>query len=130
MKSKVSTKDREAFALRVREVIRQAGGQDAADDDTGLYPLVIADTVCGPLYLHVADAGSHGLGFVAGRFIYPDRAVAVLGAAAVNQYSGKWNHHYWGTATVDAAVADFEWSLKRVLGVGDGGADVSVQQAL
>jgi hypothetical protein len=127
MKTKVSTKDREAFVQRVREVIRQAGGRDEPDD-TGLYSTLIADTKCGPLHLHVSESKSGGLGFVAGRFINPDRAVAVLGAESVNKYTGKWNHHYWLVLT-DAAVAHFQWSLGRVIGVGGGGADVSVQQA-
>jgi hypothetical protein len=114
VKSKATAKDRQAFALKAREVIRQAGGREQPDD-TGLYPLVITDTKCGPLYLHVADAGSHGLGFVAGRFRDVERAVAVLGVNAVNRYSGKFNHHYFSPWGVDDAVADFSRSLRRVL---------------
>jgi hypothetical protein len=114
MKTKVSAKDRRAFAEKATEVIRQAGGREQPDD-TGLYSWLIPETRCGPLYLHVADAGSHGLGFVAGCFACPDRAVAVLGAEVVNKHSGKWNHHYFNPWGTDDAVVGFEWSLKRVL---------------
>ena len=114
---RTTAKDREAFALRVREVVfRRADGR-VNPDNRDFYELVITETKCGPLYLHVADAGSHGLGFVAGRFLYPDRGVAMLGAESVNKYSGKWNHHYWH-GPVDEAIADFERALQRVTGAG------------
>jgi hypothetical protein len=120
MKNRVKARDREAFALRVREVVfRRADGR-VNPDDRDFYELVIDRTKCGPLYLHVSTSESSALGFVAGRFLHPDRAVAVLGADGVNKHSGKWNFHYWESTTVDYAVADFEWSLKRVLpDVGD-----------
>ena len=114
MKSKATARDRASFALRVREIIRKADAR-ANPDILDLYELILDRTKCGPLYLHVSKTENSGLGFVAGRFLHPDRAVALLGAEAVNKHSGKWNHHYWGTNSVDEAVADFERSLKRVL---------------
>lgn len=53
--------------------------------------------------------------WVACRFEDVDRAVALLGKAInLNECSGKWNHHYYGTSLEDA-LADFERCLRRVL---------------
>ena len=124
MKSKATAKDRASFALKACEVIIEAGGR-SEPDDTGLYSWVV-DTKCGPLYLHVSESTGSGIGFVAGRFLYPDRGVAVLGTDTLNRHSGKWNHHYFIPWSVDQAVADFERSLKQVLGVGEPVTCVSV----
>lgn len=122
MKSRATAKERASFALKACETILRVGGRSESDD-TGLYSWVI-DTRCGPLYLHVSESTGSGIGFVAGRFLYPDRGVAVLGADALNRHSGKWNH-FFGTDSVDDAIAAFERSLKRVLGVGETATCVS-----
>lgn len=123
--NRVTAKERASFALKACETIIRAGGR-SEPDDTGLYSWVI-DTRCGPLYLHVSESTGSGIGFVAGRFLYPDRGVAVLGADAVNRFSGKWNHHYFSPWSVDEAVADFERSLRPVLPASDahGGRSVT-----
>lgn len=55
--------------------------------------------------------------FVAGRFAYPGVAASVLGAGAVNQYSGKWNFYYgWGCKARDSFI-DWKSRIDRVLRV-------------
>jgi hypothetical protein len=118
MKTRVKRKDREAFAQGVCEIAFRARGEYQGDD-TGRYSWTV-ETKCGPLCLHVyTSAESSGLGWVAGRFPYPERAVAVLGSTSMNPYSGKWNHHF-GSIPLDEAIDSFRRSLGKVLALQDG----------
>lgn len=62
----------------------------------------LLETTVGTLKLSVFPCDR----FVAGRFVDVPRAVARLGSHAMNQYSGKWNHHH--------SDLDTEASLKLI----------------
>lgn len=99
------------FVKEARELIIRLGGQPSADLRD--YCLL---TRYGELRLSVYDhVGSRvsGPGWVAACFENTKQSFA--DDLQVNTYSGKWNHHYFAPWTVDEALADLEWQLKRVL---------------
>jgi hypothetical protein len=70
------------------------------------------ETICGELHLIVYD------GWIACRFQDIDRAKHELPTdlhAALNPYSGKWNHHYLDGWNLRDAVQDFHDMISRIL---------------
>ncbi len=52
--------------------------------------------------------------WIACRFEYPARAKAFVGTFGLNEYSGKWNHHY-DVGAGEREIEDFKRQLRRVL---------------
>ena len=102
-------RDIQQFLARVIELLQSLGAVET--DSTYRFTL---ETKAGRLTLHPDPNDTMGIGTVFTRFDDPQRAVALLGQS-VNQYSGKWNHHYFDGWTVETALADFEFQLRRVL---------------
>jgi len=69
-------------------------------------------TKAGKLKLHPSDWDGEEIGTVFGRFDDPDVARQLVDC---NRFSGKWNHHYFSTWTVETAIADLAYWLRRVL---------------
>ena len=102
-------KQRQQFLAKVIELLQSVGAVET--DST--YRLTL-ETKAGRLALHPDPNDTMGIGTVFTRFDDPQGAVAILGQS-VNQYSGKWNHHYFDGWTVETALADFEIQIRRVL---------------
>lgn len=97
-------RDRERFIRKACELIESLG----AESDGDYWHL---DTQCGRLRLHVVENAIEGPGTVFTRFEEPERARLLV---ECNPYSGKWNHHYFGTWRVDDALADLQYQLERI----------------
>lgn len=102
-------KQRQQFLAKVIALLQSVGAVET--DST--YRLTL-ETKAGRLALHPDPSDTMGIGTVFTRFDDPQQAVALLGQS-VNPHSGKWNHHYFDGWTVDMALADFEFQLRRVL---------------
>ena len=100
-------RDRRLFVQRCTALIADLGGVRSA----GMYEWGL-QTRHGQLGLNVRENTTSGPGTVFTRFVDPKAAHPQTGC---NQYSGKWNHHYFDGWTVDAAVIDFERCLRSVL---------------
>ena len=96
-------KERLRFVKGVRKLLLSLGAEEHDDDH------FILQTKAGKLTLHpVENMGIEGPGTVFGRFDDPKAARQFV-------VSGKWNHHYFGGTTVNAALADFETQLRTIL---------------
>jgi hypothetical protein len=102
-------KQRQQFLAKIIELLQSVGAVET--DSTYRFSL---ETKAGRLTLHPDPNDTMGIGNVFTRFDDPPRAVAILGQA-VNQHSGKWNHHYFDGWSVEAALADFEIQIRTVL---------------
>jgi hypothetical protein len=102
-------KQRQQFLAKIVQLLQSVGAVET--DSTYRFSL---NTKAGRLTLHPDPNDTMGIGTVFTRFDAPPRAVAILGQA-VNPHSGKWNHHYFDGWTVETALADFEFQLRRVL---------------
>lgn len=100
-------RDRQRFVRGCCELIADLGGVRA----DGQYQWELA-TRHGRLRLHVTENTDSGPGTVFTRFDDPGAAQPHTGC---NPHSGKWNHHYFGDWTVDAAMSDVERCLRSVL---------------
>jgi len=89
-----------SFTKKAEAVIQKHGGQP----DDGTYEWKM-ETRFGPLHLSIDNDS------VMTRFDFPHLAHPELGC---NPYSGKWNHHYFNTWTVEQAVADLDEKLTRI----------------
>ncbi|MGO8744665.1 MAG: hypothetical protein ACLQNE_01625 [Thermoguttaceae bacterium] len=71
------------------------------------------ETKAGRLLLSVDANQRLGLGTVFTCFDDPKVARALV--PDCNRFSGKWNHHYFDGWTVEGALADLEFQLKRIV---------------
>lgn len=101
-------KDRKQFIDKVAQLLLSFG---AIQDGSEHYPFTLT-TNAGPLRLHLDVEQSDGLGTVFTRFDDPQTAKKLVDC---NQYSGKWNHHYFDGWTVETALADLSFQLKKVV---------------
>ncbi len=100
-------KERLRFVKGVRKLLLSLGAEEHDDDH------FILQTKAGKLTLHpVENMGIEGPGTVFGRFDNPKAARQFVDC---NPFSGKWNHHYFGGTTVDAALADLAYHLRWIL---------------
>lgn len=104
-RKKALKRDVLAFQKRMDQVLKDAGATKLSGERNqwGI------ETKAGPLGITVYDD------WVATQFEDPKRAAKVLGKnAGVNEYSGKWNHHYGADLSADSAES-FERQLKAIL---------------
>lgn len=110
MSRRLSKRAQEQFRQRAAEVIRRVGGTELTDEDGG-YRFHL-DTKYGLLRLHISEHDQQeGPGTVFGCFENATAATRIN----CNPHSGKWNFHYFGSWTVEAALGDLEKNLRRVL---------------
>lgn len=98
-------KDRERFVRKVTELLLSLGAEQDGDRFT-------LETKVGRLALHPTENVTEGPGTVFSRF---DDVQAARTLVDCNKFSGKWNFHYFSGWTVETAIADFEFQLKKVL---------------
>jgi hypothetical protein len=95
------------FVKGVKELLLSLGAEEHDDDQ------FVLQTKAGRLTLHpVENVGIEGPGTVFGCFDDPKAARQFVDC---NPSSGKWNHHYFGGTTMEAALADLEFQLRRVV---------------
>jgi len=113
MRKSYSKDDKARFVSGIKSVIFEKGGQV---NSPNCFPQYMIRTLAGPLRLHIFlnNDCACGIGWVAGRFDFPDRAVVYLGSS-MNAYSGKWNHFFSNDLSVDQMILEFEVSLSSVL---------------
>jgi hypothetical protein len=102
-------RDRERFVRLANKLIESLGGRHLDRHDE--WEL---ETRFGRLLLHVVENRIEGPGTVFTRF---DNAKAAHPHTGCNPHSGKWNHHFFDGWSVDAALTDLEYQLKKVLPV-------------
>ena len=98
-------KQRQLFLAKVADLLLDLGATPG-DYDFAL------QTKVGLLKLHPSENMADGLGTVFSRFDDPKAATELVGC---NPWSGKWNHHYFSGWSVDSAILDLAYELKRVL---------------
>ena len=99
-------RERRAFVVRAVKLLLNLGAEQGSDDRFHL------DTVAGRLTLHVTENERSGLDTDFTRFDDPETAYRFV---PCNQYSGKWNHHYFDGWTAETALANFTQEIQRVL---------------
>jgi hypothetical protein len=109
MKTKKKVYD--TFKRLIREHVESLGGKPRDELRFGIFGFsydLVLDTKCGPLGITPYEE------WVACRFYDVERAKAHPISGYFNQYSGKWNHHYF-CWPVEDALADFVRQLNEVL---------------
>ena len=69
-------------------------------------------TKAGPLRIYPAENLAVGLGSVFARFDDPQAAGQFV---ACNPFSGKWNHHFFDGWSVESAIMELAFQLRKVL---------------
>lgn len=104
-RKKALKRDVLAFQKRMDQVLKDAG----ATKFSGERKQWGVETKAGPLGITVYED------WVATQFEDPNRAVKALGKnAGVNEFTGKWNHHYGSDVSAESAEY-FERQLKAIL---------------
>jgi hypothetical protein len=103
-------KERERFVRMATQLLLDMG---AKQDGGEVYPLTL-ETKAGRLFLSVTENATDGPGTVFTCFMDDPKAARAL-VPDCNPCSGKWNHHYFNDWSVEAALADVEFQLKRIL---------------
>lgn len=111
----IKEKDREQFAKQAIELLAKYG---AIKQDTraGVFQSTYEwsmDTKYGQYIVNIDTEYEGSIGTIFGRFT-ADNLKPIAKATDCNPYSGKWNHHY-GAISVEAAMGDLEWQLKRII---------------
>jgi hypothetical protein len=101
----MTKKERQRFLAKVREVLLSLGATQNGDDFT-------LQTKAGKLWLLPTSNSIKGLGTVFTRFADPAAARHLVDC---NPYSGKWNHFFFERQTVDSAIEELEFQLRKVL---------------
>jgi len=92
-----------------------AFGKGAVPTPDGFYQLQLNTSVG---LLRLSFTPGHAIASVFCRFDEPDRAVKVIGAHAMNRYSGKWNWHWSKDDNHDIALSQFQNDLTRLTVIG------------
>jgi hypothetical protein len=104
------------FSNAVVEYLKSIGAEQKQEYTlpNGFHPHYIfrLETRYGSLELTVASNCIGGPGTVFTRFDEPQRASPSLDC---NPYSGKWNHHYFDSWSVEEAVKNFKWHINSIL---------------
>jgi hypothetical protein len=101
----MTNKERQLFLAKVNELLLSLGATQHGDD-------FILQTKTGKLTLFPTPNETIGLGTVFGRFDDPKAALKLV---PCNPYSGKWNHHFFDEWTVESAMAELEFQLRKVI---------------
>ncbi|MHC4299603.1 MAG: hypothetical protein ACYS7Y_20175 [Planctomycetota bacterium] len=104
----MNKRDRAKFVKGATDLIEKYGGVPG-----GFYDWEM-ETKYGKLYLRIDNSWSSatvGPGTVFTRFDEPKRASQDI---PCNEFSGKWNHHYFRHWTVQQALTDLEYQLRKV----------------
>lgn len=106
-KQRPNYKNLKAFNARAAELIRRLGGYEKHSGD------FILHSRAGDLELRIVK----GITGVMSRFADPQAAIVFTDSIGrpCNQYSGKWNFHYFGNELVPATVdSDLAWHLEQL----------------
>jgi len=95
----------------VKQAVQLLLGLGAKQEDGEAYRFTI-QTKAGVLRLHPDENHTSGPGTVFTRFDDPQAARQIVDC---NQFSGKWNHHYFDPWDVETAIADLTYWLGRVI---------------
>ncbi len=101
-------RERQRFVARAVKLLLDLGAEQEHDR-------IYLQTRAGRLMLHVTENAEIGLATVFTRFDSPEAGRQLVDC---NQYSGKWNHHYFSGWTAETALADFTRNLDLVLETG------------
>lgn len=104
----MAKKQRQQFLKKVTQLLLSLG---AKQDGSEAYRFTL-QTKVGCLHLHPDENQTTGLGTLFTRFDDPQAARQIVDC---NQFSGKWNHHYFDPWDVDTAIADLTYSLGKVI---------------
>jgi hypothetical protein len=106
MKTKLAPKkQRQRFIAKVTALLLDLGAEPR-DYEFAL------NTKAGLLKLHPTENHVEGLGTVFTRFEDPQAARKLVGC---NPYSGKWNHHFIAGWSVESALEELAYQLRKVL---------------
>ena len=98
-------KQRHQFIAKVAALLLDLGAEPRDYEFT-------LNTKAGLLKIHPTENSVEGLGTVFTRFDDPKAARELVGC---NPYSGKWNFHFFAGWSVDAALENLAFQLRRVL---------------
>jgi hypothetical protein len=104
----MTKKERQGFVRKVVELLLSLG---AKENEGKLYRFSL-QTKAGCLNLTPEENRTLGLGTLFTRFDDPATARQIVDC---NKYSGKWNHHYFDGWTIETAIADLTYWLKKVI---------------
>ncbi len=106
MRSRLAPKkQRERFLAKAKALLLDLGAVLEGEE-------YILQTSVGGLKLHPTENMSEGLGTVFTRFDDPKAARRLVDC---NQFSGKWNHHFFSGWTVETAIEELVFQLRRVM---------------
>jgi hypothetical protein len=101
----MTKKQRQLFLAKVTELLLSLGATQNVNEFT-------LQTKAGKLTLFPTPNSIKGLGIVFTRFADPKAAHQFV---PCNPYSGKWNHFFFEKQTVESAIEELEFQLKKVL---------------
>ena len=102
----MTKRERQRFVREATALLLSLGAVQQGED-------FILQTKAGRLTLHPeAEKRREWLGTVYAVFDDPQAARQLVGC---NRYCGKWNHHYLNDWTVETAIYDLAYQLKKVL---------------
>ena len=101
----MTKKQRQLFLAKTRELLLGLGATQNGDD-------FILQTKAGKLTLFPTPNETIGLGTVFTRF---DDLKAALQFVPCNRFSGKWNHHFFDGWTVETAIQELDFQLRKVI---------------
>jgi hypothetical protein len=99
---------RQQFLKKVTQLLLSLG---AKQDGSEAYRFTL-QTKAGLLRLHPDENQTIGLGTLFTRFDDPEAARQIVDC---NQFSGKWNFHYFDGWDVDTAITDLSYWLGKVI---------------
>ena len=100
--------ERQRFVRKVTELLLSLG---AKQDGSEAYRFTL-QTKAGCLRLHPDENRTTGPGTLYGCFDNPQAARQIVDC---NQFSGKWNHHYFDPWDVETAIIDLTFWLGKVI---------------
>jgi hypothetical protein len=101
-------KEHQRFVQKVVALLLSLG---AKETDNGLYRFTL-DTKVGILHLTPEENQKIGIGTLFTRFDDPATARQIVDC---NQYSGKWNFHYFDGWDAETAIADLKFWLGKMI---------------
>lgn len=105
MRTLAPKRQRQQFIARVTALLLDLGAEPLDYE-------FILETKAGRLKLHPTENMVEGLGTLFGRFDDPQAARQMV---ACNPFSGKWNFHFFSGWTVESALHEITFQLRKVL---------------